>query len=147
MPPFLTPYSRDDRTKLEQIAKHARLLTETLIVPVICGDKQLSFAPRSPLFRAPAMFRHQVYDLSCFLQHYLDHLQEYDGHTIRDEMIVGCALFWDGSVTGEQSRRKSTLEFAFVTEDYPQCEQAEQAIRERFQQYEQIMGMFPMARI
>ncbi len=144
MSPVLTLYSPDDRAELELIAKKARLLTETPIVPVIRGDKQLSFDPRSPLFRAPALFRHQVYDLGSLLRYYFTHLQNYDCFTIRDETIIGCALFWDGSIPGEQSRRESTIEFAFVNEGYQQYEQAEQALRERFQQYEQFMKMFPM---
>lgn len=145
MPPTLTPYSPYERTALEHIARTARVLTETPIVPIIRGDKDFSFARKSPLFQAPALFLHEVYDVSSMVSRYFDQIRDYDIYTIHDGTIIGSAIFWDGWAQGEASRRKSIIEFAFVQADYPQYKEAEKAMRECFQQYEQMRMMFPLA--
>lgn len=145
MPPTLHPYSPDDRPELERLARSARVLTETPIVPIIRGDKELLFAPRSPLFQTRAIFQYEVYDVSRILNWYLYYPQGYDFCTIYDGTIIGSAIFWDGLAQGEASRRKSTIEFAFVHADYPQYKEAEKAMQECFQQYEQMRKIFPLA--
>ncbi len=145
MPPALTPYFPHERTGLEHLARTARLLTETPIVPIIRGDKDFSFARKSPLFQAPALFLHQVYDVSSILANYFWRSQDYDFYTIHDEAVIGCAIFWDGTIPGEVSWHKTTIEFAFVHADYPQYKEAEKAMQECFQQYEQMRAAFPLA--